>query len=373
MISDPKSKRIAVLGAGGFVGSRLMEQAALTPAWTFVPVLRSPRNLARLSKLDVTARFADTRCVESLATALEGHEVVINLAAGDWTSIRADAALAYEASVRAGCRLLIHLSSAVVFGRVPSPDIHDDSPPDLRSWMLYAREKGQAENFLRARINGKGPRVVVLRPGLVWGPRSPWSALPARQLALGSAWLGRSGMGACNLVHVDNLLRYVRQVLQSPAVASGFYNVADPGGVTWREFYEAVADGLGYPRTRIRFTEAGPRVASPGAVLDWLKQRPPFYRLMKSLLKMLSSESKSKLKYRLPAIAGGRFQPACPVDSVSPCRTPALTREHWALHNTLNRLPTAKFALEFGDPGLMSFEQGMAATLPWLRFAGYEA
>lgn len=365
--------RIAVLGAGGFVGSRLMEQAPLTPAWTLVPVLRSPRSLARLSKLGITARFADTGRVEPLATALEGHEVVINLAAGDWTSIRADAAIAYEATARAGCRLLIHLSSAVVFGRVPSPDIHDDSPPELGSWMLYAREKGMAEGYLRARIDGKGPRVVVLRPGLVWGPRSPWSALPARQLASGSAWLGGSGKGVCNLVHVDNLLRYIRQVVQSPTAASGFYNVGDPGAVTWREFYEAVADGLGYPRERIRVTEAGHRQVSPGAVLDRLKQRPLFYRSMKGLLKRLSSESKSKMKYHLPSLAGGGFQPPCPVDVPLPDSAPSLTREHWALHNTLHRLPTAKFFRDLGDPGLMSFEEGLATTLPWLRFAGYEA
>lgn len=365
--------RIAVLGAGGFVGSRLMEQAALTPAWTLVPVLRSPKNLARLSKLGVTARFADTSRVDSLAAALQGHEAVINLAAGDWTSIRADAALAYEASARAGARLLIHLSSAVVFGRVQSPDIHDDSPPELDSWMLYAREKGQAENFLRAQLSTDGPRVVVLRPGLIWGPRSPWSALPARQLAGGIAWLGGSGNGVCNLVHVDNLLRYVRQVLQSPAAVGGFYNVADPGTVTWRAFYEAVAAGLGYPVTRIRTTEAGPRLASPGAMLDWLKQRPPFYRFMKGLLRKLSSESKSQLKYHLPALAGGGFQPPCPVDAPVRESAPRLTREQWALHNTRHRLPTTKFVRDFGDPGLMSFDEALAATLPWLRFAGYGA
>lgn len=362
-----------MLGAGGFIGSRLMEQAPLTPAWTLVPVLRSPRSLARLSKLGIKARFADTGRVETLAAALEGHEVVINLAAGDWTSIRDDAAIAHEASVRAGCRLLIHLSSAVVYGRVPSPDIHDDSPPDLGSWMLYARQKGMAENHLRARMDSDGPRVVVLRPGLVWGPRSPWSALPARQLASGSAWLGGSGKGVCNLVHVDNLLRYVRQVVRSSDSASGFYNVGDPGTVTWRGFYEAVADGLGYPRARIRLTEAGPRSVSPGALLDRLKQCPPFYRSMKGLLKVLSSESKSKMKHHLPSLAGGRFQPPCPVDATLADSAPGLTREHWALHNTMHRLPTAKFFRDFGDPGLMTFEEGLATTLPWLRFAGYEA
>jgi nucleoside-diphosphate-sugar epimerase len=365
--------QIAVLGAGGFVGSRLMEQAALTPQWQFVPVLRSPKNLARLSKLGIAARFADTSRVDSLASALDGHEVVINMAAGDWTSIRSDAAIAYEASARAGVRLLIHLSSAVVFGRVLSPDIHDDSAPELDSWMLYAREKGQAEVFLRARMAAGGPGIVVLRPGLIWGPRSPWCALPARQLAMGAAWLGGSGRGVCNLVHVDNLLRYVSQVLPSAGRVSGFYNVADPDTVTWQAFYDAIALGLGYPLSRIHTTEAGPRVASPGALLERLKQWPPFYRVMKGLLKGLSAEAKSRLKYYLPALAGGGFEAPCPVDAPVVESAPRLTREQWALHNTRHRLPTAKFVRDFGDPRLMSFEEGLAATLAWLRFAGYGA
>lgn len=365
--------KIAILGAGGFVGSRLMEQAALTPEWQFVPVLRSPKNLARLSKLGVTARFADTGRLEPLAEALEGFEAVVNLAAGDWTSIRADAELAHAACARAGTKLLIHLSSAVVFGRVESPTLDDDSAPDLGSWMLYAREKGLAENFLRERMGAAAPRVVVLRPGLIWGPRSPWSALPARQLAGGVAWLGGGGRGICNLVHVDNLARYVHQVLRSPATVSGCYNVADPGTVTWQEFYAAVATGLGYPGSRIRLTEAGPHRTSPGAVLDWLKQQPPFYRLMKKLLKSLSSESKSQLKHYLPGLAGGRYQPPWPADAPVPESAPRLTREHWALQNTVHRLPTQKFVRDFGDPGLMGFEAGLASTLAWLRFAGYGA
>lgn len=365
--------KVAVLGAGGFVGSRLMEQGALTPAWEFVPVLRSPKNLARLSKLGLAAILADTSGVNSLTAALQGSEVVINLAAGDWTEIRADAVLAYEASARAGARLLIHLSSAVVFGRVLSPEIHDDSPPEIDSWMLYAREKGQAENFLRTKLSTRSPRVVVLRPGLIWGPRSPWSTLPARQLAGGTAWLGGSGNGVCNLIHLDNLLRYVRQVLHSPAAVSGFYNVADPETVTWRTFYEAVATGLGYPPARVQTTEAGPRLASLGALLDWLRQRPPFYRFMKGLLKGLSSEAKSQLKYHLPSLAGGGFQPPYPVDAPVPESKPRLTREQWALHNTRHRLPTAKFVRDFGDPGLMHFDEALVATLLWLRFAGFGA
>lgn len=197
--------------------------------------------------------------------------------------------------------------------------------------------------------------------------------MPARQLALGTALLGGSGLGICNLVHVDNLLRFIYQVLDSSDTAEGFYNVSDPEIVTWMRFYEAIAVGLGYPVSRIKVTNEGPRQVSPNAVLEWLKQRPLIYDLMKKVLNKMSAESKSRLKYYLPKLGGGKFCPPIPLDITVPRSSVHLNRELWTLHNTMNPLPTNKFVSDFGDPRLMSFDEGMAATLTWLRFAGYAA
>lgn len=369
-----RSLNIAVLGAGGFVGSRLMELASVCPEWTFVPILRSAKSVARLSKLGLKPIFANTAEESALASSLSGFDAVVNLASGDWTSIQSDARIVYEASAKAGVRLLIHLSSAVVFGRVLSPSIHDDSSPQLNHWMLYARAKGAAEKFLRSRLEKSSMKVVVLRPGLIWGPRSNWSAMPAKDLSSGSAWLGGNGEGICNLCHVDNLARYIHQILRNPDPQCGFYNVADPGTLTWKSYYDAIAKGLGYSTTRIHLTTRGPRLLSPGALLDRLKQEPTFYRFMKKLLARLSSESKSLLKYHLPALAGGQYQPPVPGDVTQVgASIPRLTKELWSLHNTRHRLPTVKFAKDYGDPGLMPFQEALEVTLTWLRFAGFKA
>ena len=49
--------------------------------------------------------------------------------------------------------------------------------------------------------------IVVLRPGLIWGPRSPWVLGPASELVNGTAYLVGDGGGICNLIYVDNLVR----------------------------------------------------------------------------------------------------------------------------------------------------------------------
>ena len=366
---------VAVVGAGGFVGSRLMELAMIEPAWTFVPVLRSAKSMARLSKLGIKPLFANTSDANALASSLAGFDVVINLAMGDYSRIQADAEMVYEATHQARARLLVHISSAAVFGLVPKPDTHDDSSPQLKHWMLYARGKGAAENCLRERMGRSGPEVVVLRPGVIWGPRSSWSTLPAKQLASGAAWLGGGGSGVCNLCHVDNLVRYILQVLRAPEPVSGFFNIADPGTITWRKYYESVANGLSYPLNRIHETQAGPRRLSLGALLDLLMQEAFSYRLIKMrLLPWMSMESIARLKFHLPGLVGGALQPPVPgdIDQADP-GPPRLTRELWSLQNTRHPLPTEKFVRQFGDPGLMSFEEGLATTVNWLKFAGFAA
>ncbi len=49
---------------------------------------------------------------------------------------------------------------------------------------------------------------------------------------------------------------------------------------------------------------------------------------------------------------------------------PSVTREVWELQRTRFRLPTARFQSEFGRQNSVSFEQGMSASIAWLRYIG---
>lgn len=368
-----QNMKVAILGAGGFVGARLMERSGLNHARSTTAFLRSPRGMARVGKLGVKPSLQIDNGADDLARRLEGYSTVINVAVGEPESICSEVQQAYEASARAGAQLFIHLSSAVVFGRVTTDNIHDDSPPDTRSWMLYARQKALAENHLRSMMREGKPKIVVLRPGLIWGPRSPWSILPAKQIASGIAWLGGSGRGHCNLVHVDNLVTCIEQVIKSPGAPGGFYNVADPGQLTWESFYHAIADGLGYPRERVRLTEAGYAVLTPGAILARMKEMEGPRRLMKQLLATMSPGAKDLVKRMVPGLGQAAPKPPPPANAVIQASTPVLARDLWVLHNTKYKLPTTKFQRDYGDPGLASFETGLVGTIEWLKFAGYAA
>jgi nucleoside-diphosphate-sugar epimerase len=351
---------VAVLGAGGFVGSRLLERATHAGRTDIVPVVRAARSIGRAANLGVSYRFGDASRADSLERALAGCEAVVNLTTGDPADIPRTTENIYAAALAAGARLLVHLSSATVYGPVERPGLPDDAPPRLGHWMPYARQKGVAENFLRERMTDGRLAIVVLRPGLVWGPGSPWVLGPATDLVQGRAFLAGGGSGICNLMYVDDLLRGIDAVLAQREPPSGFYHVGDDETITWAEYYAALAAGLGVDPAAIRAVPGDRYRIGLRDRLDELKSLP-IYRRIKDRLPL---ETRAQIRRRL-ARSLGRGGPTPGTTAGA-----AVTRELWQLQTTRHRLPTAKFRATFGHHNTVSFPNGIAASLAWLRFIG---
>ena len=354
---------VAVLGAGGFVGARLLEMAVRTGRDDIVPIVRALRSVGRAAHLGTTYRLGDVSRRDSLERALAGCAAVVNLTKGDPSEIVPATKTIYDAAVAAGARLLVHLSSATVYGDVERPDIPDDAPPLLGHWMRYAREKGLAENFLRERMADRRLEIVVLRPGLIWGPRSPWVLAPAGELLRGTSYVVGDGTGICNLMYVDNLVRSIDAVVAHPAVSSGFYHVGDDETTTWREFYLALALGLGVDPATIHTVSAATyratlrdRLASVQglAAYKWLRDR-------------LNLETRATIKLRLAE----KFE-SDPLTMPSAAGSPVVTREMWHLQNTRYKLPIEKFRTTFGPQNATSFRSGIASSVAWLGFIGID-
>jgi nucleoside-diphosphate-sugar epimerase len=360
--------KIGVVGAGGFLGARLMHVLRLKPTLQGVGIVRSAKSLARLSNAPMEVRVVNTASMAQLAEALSDCEAVVNAINGDVSRIPAETRTVYEAARKAGCKLLIHLSSAVVFGRAKSAGLHDDSVPDVRNWMLYARGKAAGERYLRDVMRDTPMRVVVLRPGLIWGPGSHWVRMAGEQLMHGTVCLSNSGKGIANLVHVDNLVEMILAVNRKPSGPSGFYNVADSETVTWSQYYEGIAKRIGYATTHVRTWPDRRLSFSPQLAIEWCLQREILYRTAKWFLPRMGTNAKTFAKRLL----NGEPLPPDYVHTV-PKSPPRLTRERWALQNTCSRLPTEKFLRDYGPVQLVTFENALDGAASFLRFAGYGA
>src|SRR5262249_28165153 len=153
----------------------------------------------------VDIRHVDAEDPVALAAALSGSQTVVNVTTGPPAGIVRSTRSIFEACSRAGVRRFIHLSSAVVYGAISTP-ITDDAPPVSRHWMAYARAKAASEVWLRGRLSSDGVDVVVLRPGLVWGVRSPHTTEMIKSLASKSGYLVDNGQGIFNGIYVANLI-----------------------------------------------------------------------------------------------------------------------------------------------------------------------
>jgi hypothetical protein len=291
----------------------------------------------------------------------------VNLTLGDQLRIVQDTQLIYGACLKAGVSQLIHISSAAVFGRVEDPSTHDDSPPDTRSWMLYAREKAKAEVWLAERRAKDSMRVVVLRPGLIWGPGARWSEMVGDQLLHGRAVLSNSGNGIANLIFVDNLARVILAAASCPEGPSGSYNIADNETVTWRQYYTGLAARLGYPPEALCLLPDNRLRIGPKHAVEWALEQAPSYWLATRVFKRLGPGAKAVVKAKL------KGTPEPPSGKLGPQSSSSLPRGIWAIHNTVHQLPATKIQRDFGPVDLILHDEALEMTAAWLKFAGFGA
>lgn len=357
--------QVAIVGAGGFVGLSLVESLVLGGSTDIYPIIRSYRNMAGLCRYGdaVSIRRADAEDVGSLSKALTGARTVVNVTTGPPAGIIRSTSAIYEACLRAGVRRLIHLSSAVVYGDVLAPVV-DDDPPLAKHWMPYARAKAASELWLRQRLDDEHVDVVVLRPGIVWGVRSPHTTYIAKALAGKSAYLVDDGRGIFNGIYIANLIACVRACCEYLQRAAGFYNVGDHELVTWREFYDALGPSAHCDPARLPRVSGDHFPWSLGAAIDAVQSLPLVNESYHQLKAHVPDALKATIRNRLEGTYSyERF-------AASYAMQPAVDRELWHLQRVRHKLPVGKFENTFHFAAPVSFSDGIGRTTAWLATLG---
>ncbi len=359
-MSDRKP-RIAIVGAGGFVGTRLVERWHLTGFAEVVPVVRRPANLARLARFPLEGRFADATNAAELTRALTGCDAVVHAMVGDSHALVAAAAALGRAATDARVERVIYLSSAMVHGPAPARDYDEDAPLATDQPFAYGRAKIAAEKRL---VAAALPALIRLRPGIVYGPRSRWIAEPAEQLARGLLPCLDAGAGICPAIYVDNLIAAIEAALHATNVRQGAFLVRDTETVTWREFYAALARALGHSADLI--VDGIPAEPPSGwrHRLEALRVHPTTQRALARIPTRFKQTVKSALAGWSGRAAFGGF---APLDAPAPSRQ--LSAELTALQRNRHRMidARARTALAYAPP--VSFVDGIARSAGWVEFA----
>lgn len=355
--------KIAIVGASGFVGLRLVERLHLEGKAEVVPIAHAFRSLAVLSRFALPWKVADATDPAALAAAFKGCDAVVHAALGDASQIVQMAQALYPAAEQAGVKRIVALSSAAVHSLTPLPGTDENTPILTKQKSEYNRAKAAAETFLtRARRKGR-VELVQLRPSIIHGPRSRLVADIAGQLLDGSAFLVGDGSAVCNAISVDNLIDAIWLALNTPEADREVFLLNDAENLTWRDFYAAIARGLGRDLSGVRsivppaFSEsASARLARLAATKSALAVMPLIPRRVKRLAKAAAAawpESFPPNGWCLP-----------------PGPEPVVTEEMCLLQSCRWRYPTAKAEKLLGYHPAFSFEETMTRTAAWLRFTG---
>ena len=356
---------LAIVGAGGFVGTRLIESLVLDGHAGIRAIVRSYRNMAGLCRYGsaVDVRRANAEDAAALAEALEGTHTVVNLTTGAPAGIVRSTRTIFEVCKNAGVQRIVHLSSAVVYGDMQRP-MSDDDPPVSGHWMPYARAKAASEVWLRERLANDSIDVVVLRPGIVWGVRSPHTIDIARSLAGKSAYLVDGGRGVFNGIYIDNLTSAIQACCEYPGRVAGFFNVGDRESVTWRELFAALGPALDCDPSRLAVVSGNRLPRSVRSTVDTVQSLPLMNELYHRLKMHLPDGLKSAIRSRLEGSYNYERHASRYVDR------PAVDREFWHLQRVGHKLPVDKFAHRFQFTPPVSFVEGIRRTLLWLEALG---
>lgn len=360
-------KKILITGAGGFIGSRLVEVLKETSDYELHILLRTISKAVRISRYPLQYFKGSIQDADSVQRAMQDCDAVVHCA-HDFThpdfNLRAAEIIARQCLTRR-VQKLVYISSFAVHRPLAGGSM-DEETGFNREWD-YALNKLKVENIFLEYFHREGLPVVILRPTIVYGPFSgAWTLHTLHQMLRGRKIIPQDGQGICNAVYIDDVTGAILHALHSPATCNGqAYLVSGPDAITWRDFYQShlAVQGVHQPvywsreesaawYSRIQMNHPlGKKTSLKKDPLTFFKNSPA-YALYRNLLRNPALKKiLLQAKKRFPA----------------PLIYPA--KSEFETLSCMAKVNCTKLKTQLGySPGI-PFQEGMRKTLLWIEWA----
>ena len=251
--------QVAVTGASGFIGGRVVERLHLEQLAPPKALVRASSNTARIQRFPIAVSAVDLSSRESLVSELIGCDALVHCAFDFGVApdemISANLATTEQllgAAKEAGVRRLVHLSSMVVYG-YPEEEIVTEQSRRAPMDVPYDRAKAEIEERVLAEADRGDLECVVLQPTIVYGPYAGgWTVSVVNRIRSGDMVLYDEGAGICNTLYIDNLVDVIISCLRSEGMSDRCFIVSDAEPTTWGAFLGHYARMLGTEITCLR-------------------------------------------------------------------------------------------------------------------------
>ncbi|QOV91407.1 NAD-dependent epimerase/dehydratase family protein [Humisphaera borealis] len=253
--------RIAVLGAAGEIGARLVLKLMNERRQVRAISRSRGARLGRWPSIDFHATgMSDEAALEA---ALRGCDAVVNcyvdkgLAGGDSALIERNlkgCMLALKIAQRVGVRRFIQVSSIAVLPPKLTQGALENELQYSRDSDWYTQVKVQTEKLFTVMVPGID--VVVVRPGIVYGPYLSWSRLAFRRAVEGAIAMPEPDAGICHAVHVDDLTRLLVHCADADKLSRRVLYGVNPEILRWTQYFDEHARVIGQPRRTVGYSQA---------------------------------------------------------------------------------------------------------------------
>ena len=301
--------RILITGAGGFIGSHLVDSQLakgfdVRAVDLHLDLLRHADGHPRLEA--VGGDITDEKLVERL---VEGVDVVYHLASAHldvslpdehYRRVNVGATLSLlDAARQAGVKRFVHCSSVGVIGDVEHPPA--DEVTNCHPTNIYERTKLEGERAALDFWRRTGFPVVVARPAWVYGPRCPRTAKLIRTISKGRFPIFGSGKNMRHPIYISDAVRGLELCAETADIEGEVFILAGDEPVEARQLVQVIGEEL---NTRTRNVQLPIFLGQWGGLalellFKPLGKQPPFSRRSMDFFLKHNAYSIAKAKHRL--------------------------------------------------------------------------
>lgn len=235
---------ICLIGASGFVGTRLIEE-----------LLKTDNNLINIDKRNSSfypniTTIANVLEQDALIRLLEGQDLVVLLAAEHRDDV-SPISLYYEVNVQGmknvlkamelnGVRRIVFTSSVAVYGlNKKNPDEFYPADP----FNHYGKSKWEAENVLQEWYRSHTDwNINILRPSVIFGERNRGNVYNLlKQIANGKFLMVGSGENKKSMAYVGNIVAFIHFLMDNFQTGYNIYNYVDTPDLTMNKLIAQVS------------------------------------------------------------------------------------------------------------------------------------
>ena len=241
--------KITMIGASGFVGTRLIDLLKTEAGYELKNVDLLPSPFFN----DITV-IGDVREQEQMDRELKDSDVVVLLAAQHRDDV-SPVSLYYDTNVggmevtlkameKNGCNRIVFFSSVAVYGlNKNNPDENHEKDP----FNHYGKSKWQAEQVLQKWYESHPDwNVNIIRPTVIFGERNRGNVYNLLSQISGGKFL-RVGKGTNrkSMAYVGNIVAFVKYMIEECQEGYNVFNYIDKPDFTMNELVDLVENVLG--------------------------------------------------------------------------------------------------------------------------------